>query len=163
MGTSIQDKDYPQSGRVSGDIQRHVKHSFMYRRAKYLRLPTSSRLIPNTSRPRPFLASVFPRRRSITSEDENHQGEVNDAVVPTRKSLLSRSYLTQQALSEKSASRSEYAPSMGREPSPVRSIVSLPDRRPRSPGKALSVTETATENLWDAIRKAGQPRRQRRL
>lgn len=136
----------------------------MYRRAKYLHLPTSSRLIPNTSRPRPFHPSVslFPRRRSITSEDENYQGEVNDAIVPTRKSLLSRSRLTQQALSEKSAFRSEYAPSVGRQPSPVRSIVSLPDRRSRSPGKAVLMTES-TENLWDAIRKAGQPRRQRRL
>ena len=137
-----------------------IGHSVLYRRAKYLRLPASSRQLPNNSRLRPF-ASLFPRRRSISSGDEDTQAEECDA----RRPLFNRATVTSKARSEKSASRSEYAPSVGRQPSPVRSIISLPDRRSRSPGRSPSVAETVvgSDPLWDTIRKVGLNRRQRRL
>ena len=160
MDSSTQDKDYPQSSRVSTFLSLSIRHSVLYRRAKYLRLPASSpRQLPNISRLRPF-ASLLPRRRSISS-DEGTQAEENDA----RRPLFNRATVTSKARSEKSASRSEYAPSVGRQPSPVRSIISLPDRRSRSPGRSPSVAETVvgSDPLWDTIRKVGLNRRQRRL
>jgi len=141
------------------------EYSVLYRRAKYLRLPApSSRQLPNISR-RPF-AGFFSRRRSISSEDEDTQAEENGALVPNRRQMFNRATATQKARSEKSASRSEYAPSVGRQPSPVRSIISLPDRQSRSlGGRSPSVAETVvgSDPLWDTIRKVGLNRRQRRL
>ena len=151
---------------MSLEFYRINRRSTTLRRAKSIRLPVpSSRQLPNISRPRPLYAgALFPRSGSISSEAEDTQADENDVIVSTRRPL-NRGPLIKQVRSEKSASRSEYALSVGRRPSPVRSIVSLPDRRSRSPGKPASVTETAVEGdrLWDAIRKAGQGRRRHYL
>lgn len=140
-----------------------------FRRAKYLRLPTSSRQLPPILRPRPLHSgvSLFPRRRSITSEEDTHEEDV-DVIVPYQRPALTHTSLVEEkAKPDNSISRSEYASSVIRQPSPVRSVVSMPNRRSRSPTSRRgppSVTEASAggDRLWDAIRKVGQPRPARR-
>jgi protein SFI1 len=73
------------------------------------------------------------------------------------------------ALSEKSVPRSEYAPSVTRQPSPARSIVSVPDsRRSKSPHIRRAPTLSSDAGieggrLWSAIKDLKQPRPPRNL
>lgn len=72
------------------------------------------------------------------------------------------------ALSEQSATRSEYAPSVARQPSPVRSIISMPDRRSKSPHLSRAPTSPGDAGneegrLWAAIKDLKQSRRPRNL
>ena len=141
----------------------------MFRRAKHLGLPALSRQVPPALKPRSlFSGALYARRRSFSSEDDETQAEDAKPAVPIRRPVLSRTPFLKSRSSEKGEPYSERASSVTRQPSPVRSIASMPDRRSRSPvpgGKASSVADTASNNdrLWDAIRRVGQPRRPRNL
>ncbi|CAA7271758.1 unnamed protein product [Cyclocybe aegerita] len=139
-------------------------------RAKCLRLPTTATrqpaLRPAYSAP---TSGLFPRRRPPTPVDESHADETA-SVVSSRTPFVSRRRVecAIPARSEKSPTRSEYAPSVTRQSSPVRSIVSMPDRRSKTPtsfNPPASIASSAVEgeSLWTAIRKAGQTRRPRNL
>jgi len=149
---------------------------FPIRRAKILRLPASSSrqpLPPPAVRSRPLYSgssNVFPRRRPATPTDDESHAEDPEVVVPVRRSFLTRPPASRERGSRpaKSPPCSEYAASIvNRQPSPVRSIASMPDRRARSPAPPVprkspsSVADTAVESdrLWSAIRKVGQTRR----
>ena len=143
----------------------HTDVSTLFRRAKHLGLPTSSRQVPLALKPRSLFSgtTLYPRRKSFSSEDHDIQAEAANPVVPIRRPTLFRApFIPKSRSSEKGEPHSECASSVTRQPSPVRSIVSMPDHRSRSPvsgSKPPSVADS--DRLWDAIRRVGQPRRSR--
>ncbi|KAJ3505555.1 hypothetical protein NLJ89_g7354 [Agrocybe chaxingu] len=139
-------------------------------RAKYLRLPTTATR-PPALRPAysATTSNLFPRRRPATPNDESNADETA-SVASSKTPFVSRRRVERATLarSEKSPTRSECAPSVGRQSSPVRSIVSMPDRRSKTPTSfnppgSIANSAAEGESLWTAIRKAGQTRRPRNL
>ena len=137
------------------------------RRAKNLRLPTaSSRQYVASSSAFPSSHHLLPRRtaRAIESDaDDVPEKPLASTSSHTNKtSLITRPQITaRRRWPEKSPSRSEYAPSVTRQASPVRSVASLMDRRSRSPAKgASSVASGENEGgkLWMALKEVNLSR-----
>jgi len=142
-------------------------------RAKYLRLPPASTRQPLT-RSRPLHSGSnddFPRRYSRANKLDEHPEERTASPHPPRYPYIPRAEFVKPtlALSEKSVPRSEYAPSTTRQPSPARSIVSVPDsRRSKSPHIRRPPTLSSDAGmeggrLWSAIKDLKQPRPPRNL
>ena len=136
------------------------------RRAKNLRLPTaSSRQYVASSSAFPSSHHLLPRRnaRAIESEaDEVPEKPSTSTSGHPRTSLITRPPTTARRYwPDKSPSRSEYAPSVSRRASPVRSVTSLMNRRSRSPEKgANSVASGGNEGgkLWMALKEVSLSR-----
>ena len=138
------------------------------RRAKNLRLPTaSSRQYVASSSVFPNSHHLLPRRnaRAIESDaddvPEKPLTSTSGSRLP-RTSLITRPPITaRRRWPDKSPSRSEYAPSVSRRASPVRSVASLTNRRSRSPDKgANSVASGGNEGgkLWMALKEVSLSR-----
>ncbi|KAF4614733.1 hypothetical protein D9613_003001 [Agrocybe pediades] len=140
-------------------------------RAKYLRLPAASSSRPAVTRSRPLYSgtgNAFPRRAIRDSEDEESQ--TGEETLKDAFAARSRGARSPKPRSERSNPRSEYGPSIARQPSPVRSIVSMPDRRSRSPSRANVPSSPARSRndgggrLWTALKDfAPPPRRSRHM
>lgn len=136
----------------------------MFRRAKNLRLPTApSRQYATSGSTFVNSQGPLPRRsaRATESDDDDIPENPLDTSVHSRKSLITRPPITaRRRWLDKSPSRSEYAPAVARRASPVRSIVSLTNRRSRSPGSSKgpnSVVSGGMEGgkLWMALKEVG--------
>lgn len=145
-------------------------------RAKNLRLPTANSR-PAITRSRPIYSGprdVFPRR-PVREPTEDSESQTSDTKIePLREAYSPRSQTTSRLgksprpRSERSLVRSDYGAAVfDRQPSPVRSIMSMPDRRSRSPSFAnVYVSPAPRENggrLWAALKEIGPTRRPRNL
>ena len=137
------------------------------RRAKNLRLPTaSSRQYVTSSSAFPSSHHLLQRRsvRAIESDADDVPEKPLTTSGPShpRTSLITRPPIAaRRRWPDKSPSRSEYAPSVSRRASPVRSVTSLTDRRSRSPTKgANSVASGENEGgkLWMALKEVSLSR-----
>jgi protein SFI1 len=130
------------------------------RRAKNLRLPTAS------SRQYVASSSIFPsslllpRRSALAIESDAPEKPLTSTSGHPKTSLITRPPITaRRHWPDKSPSRSEYAPSVTRQASPVRSVASLMNRRSRSPVKGpSSVVSGGNEGgkLWAALKEVRQ-------
>jgi protein SFI1 len=136
-------------------------------RAKNLRLPTApSRQYVTSSSPFTSSQNPPPRRsaRALESDDDNVPRNPLNALGQSRTSLITRPPITgRRRWPDKSPSRSEYAPSITRRTSPVRSIVSLANRRSRSPASLKGPYSVASDGieggkLWMALKEVGLSR-----
>lgn len=76
-----------------------------------------------------------------------------------KTSLITRPPITgRRRWPDKSPSRSEYAPSVTRQASPVRSVTSLTNRRSRSPAKGASSGGNEGGKLWMAMKEVSLSR-----
>jgi len=139
-------------------------------RAKNLRLPTaSSRQYVTSSSAFPSSHHLLPRRsaRAIESDAEDIPEKPLTTSGHPRTSLITRPPITaRRRWPDKSPSRSEYAPSVTRQASPVRSVASLMNRRSRSPSKApSSVVSGGNEGgkLWMALKEVSHSRQAKGL
>lgn len=110
------------------------------------------------------------RARSEMSAAGSEYGESARQPSPNhdypKNSFIPRTeFIKPKPRSERSVPRSDYALSAARQPSPVRSIASVPDRRSRSPYSARALGSTAQPKgaaeggtLWSAIKDLPQRR-----
>ncbi|KAH9484334.1 hypothetical protein JR316_0003815 [Psilocybe cubensis] len=140
-------------------------------RAKYLRLPAANPRQPIV-RSRPLYSGtsdIFARRPTRDADDTESQ--LSDArVEPLKEAFIPRTRRAKspKARSERSVVRSEYGASAARQPSPVRSIVSMPDRHTKSPSFAnVQASPVRSKEgggrLWSALKDINQNRRPRNL
>ncbi|PPQ78073.1 hypothetical protein CVT25_015607 [Psilocybe cyanescens] len=140
-------------------------------RAKYLRLPAANSR-PAIMRSRPLYtgtSDIFTRRTPRGLED--NESQVSDTrVEPLKEAFIPRARTARspKPRSERSVVRSEYGASVARQPSPVRSIVSMPDRHSKSPSFAsLHASPVRSREgggkLWSALKDINQNRRPRNL
>ena len=134
------------------------------RRAKNLRLPTaSSRQYGASSSAFPSSHHLLPRRSAQAIESDTDDVPEKPSTSTSRHprtSLITRRPITaRRGWHDKSPSRSEY--SVSRQASPVRSVVSLMNKRSRSPAKApSSVASGGNERgkLWTALKEVSLSR-----
>lgn len=137
-------------------------------RAKNLRLPTApSRQYVTSSSPFTSLQNPPPPRRgarALESDDDDVPRNPLNTLGQSRTSLITRPpIIGRRRWPDKSPSRSEYAPSITRGTSPVRSIVSLANRRSRSPASLKGPYSVASDGieggkLWMALKEVGLSR-----
>ncbi|KDR81550.1 hypothetical protein GALMADRAFT_113988 [Galerina marginata CBS 339.88] len=133
-------------------------------RAKYLRLPWNASRQPIRSR------LAYSEREHITHQTEDagdDKSETGDAgvVVPLKEPFIPRARIARSSgpRSERSLPRSEHGAFGIRQPSPVRSIASMPDRRSKSPNYVAPLPGPNGGRLWSALRDLGHTRRPRNL
>lgn len=129
--------------------------------------------LPDSPKPsaRLQLRSVKPRsERSTTRSQYAESSHRNDNLEHARGSFVPRAeFIKPKPRSERSVPRSDYGMTDTRQPSPVRSIVSMPDRNSRTqqvisgPDSERNSRRTAMQGtLWTAIKDLPQ-RRSRNL
>lgn len=163
MAANLQNKDHLESCCVSdAPNDKLLIFNLPDSRAKYLRLPTSTRALSNPPIMRakyPLPSSALPRRQSPKPEDDQTSDEELEEPMP----MIAKA----NPLPERGISHLNFSRKLVRSTSPARSTLSLP-RRSRSPETrrgpvSESIPETAkgSDGLWDALRRAGQTRRPR--